>query len=765
MTALPTDSPLAASSAVEPFTSSLEHVLAELERIDWMVRLQVWRARQQGSDDAFRGLTISDHEVDTALDLPLGAPPWAGVPLPPELAGVVSTIETLTQTIQARRRESRRRGIPLRLEWLAKTFDLTRFDIDVLLIALAPEIDLRYERLYAWLQDDVTRRRPSINLTLHLLCNSLRERIEARARFASGAPLLRHLLVSLFSDPPQTHAPLLTQCLKLDDRIAAFLQDEHWQEESSSREGAIDARLTSLAAHVRSSMRLEDLVLSTAVRDQLMGLVQTPDLLSREGLILHLYGPEGVGRETTASAVCHALHLTLLRVDCRALAERSTDKLEPLIHIALREARLLGAALHWTHFDSLWAPEKRSALDTLLRALGDWPGLLLFSGEAPWSKLHGAATDLLRQRRRVSIGLEAADANGRAELWARALKRDVHGQEILLAEDVEVGRIADYFRFTAGQIRDAAISAYTAAALRNPLEPTVLQPTLTMADLWAACRRHGTPHLGTLAQKVATPFTWDDLVMSKDRVDRLREVVHHMRYRSVVLEQWGFSRKLATGRGLTMLFAGAPGTGKTMAAGVVARELELDLYQVDLSSVVSKYIGETEKHLARIFDEAERSQAVLFFDEADALFGKRSEVRDAHDRYANVETSYLLQRVEAYDGVVILASNFARNLDEAFVRRIRFILEFALPDEKERRRIWEQIWPVGVPRAEGLDLNFMAKRFELTGGYIRNIALSAAFLAAAEGGVVNLQHLLHATRREYQKMGKMPDDAMFLYKR
>jgi SpoVK/Ycf46/Vps4 family AAA+-type ATPase len=209
------------------------------------------------------------------------------------------------------------------------------------------------------------------------------------------------------------------------------------------------------------------------------------------------------------------------------------------------------------------------------------------------------------------------------------------------------------------------------------------------------------------------------------------------------------------------MFIGPPGTGKTMTAGIMAHELRLELLQIDLAAVISKYIGETEKQLGRVFDEAEGSGAVLFFDEADALFGKRSEVRDSHDRYANVETSYLLQRIDAYEGMVILATNFSRNLDEAFLRRFQFIVEFTAPAEAERRRIWEGIWPGDVPRAPGLDLDFMAKRFELSGGHIRNIAVAAAFLAAAQGTHVDQHHLLHATKREYQKLGRRIDDALF----
>jgi SpoVK/Ycf46/Vps4 family AAA+-type ATPase len=258
--------------------------------------------------------------------------------------------------------------------------------------------------------------------------------------------------------------------------------------------------------------------------------------------------------------------------------------------------------------------------------------------------------------------------------------------------------------------------------------------------------------------------SWDDLVLQKDRVAKLREICNHARYRGLVLDEWGFERKLSGGKGLSLLFAGPPGTGKTMAAGVMARELGLDLYSIDLSNVVNKYIGETEKQLAKIFDEAERSNAVLFFDEADALFGKRTEVKDAHDRYANIETSYLLQRMEAYQGVAILATNLAQNMDDAFVRRLHFIVDFTVPDERERLRIWQRIWPDGVPRDADVDLGIIARRFELSGGNIRNVALAASFLAAADGTPVGQRHLIHATRREYQKMGRIIDERLFSQK-
>ena len=264
-----------------------------------------------------------------------------------------------------------------------------------------------------------------------------------------------------------------------------------------------------------------------------------------------------------------------------------------------------------------------------------------------------------------------------------------------------------------------------------------------------------------MARKITPEYKWGDIVLPADRLEQLREVCNHVKYRDRVYGKWGFGRKLSLGKGLSVLFAGPSGTGKTMAAEIIAGELGLDLYKIDLSTVVSKYIGETEKNLSRIFIEAETSNAILFFDEADALFGKRSEVKDSHDRYANIENGYLLQRMEEYEGVVILATNFRKNMDEAFVRRLHFTVEFPFPNEEDRRRIWERIWPQDTPKSSALNLDFMARRFELTGGNIRNIALASAFLAADNRNMVDMTHLLHATKREYQKMGKVVSESEF----
>ncbi len=284
---------------------------------------------------------------------------------------------------------------------------------------------------------------------------------------------------------------------------------------------------------------------------------------------------------------------------------------------------------------------------------------------------------------------------------------------------------------------------------------------LTNAGLFAAARAHSNPRLSSLAHKIEPRYGWGDIILPGDQLALLQEIVATVRQRSRVLEDWGLGVKLVPSWGVTVLFAGPPGTGKTMAAEVIANELGLDLYKIDLSSVVSKYIGETEKNLERIFSEAASSNAILFFDEADALFGRRSEVRDSHDRYANIEISYLLQRMEAYDGVTILATNLRANLDEAFTRRLQFAVDFPFPEDADRLRIWQTLLPSEAPYDPHIDWRFFATRFKLAGGNIRNILVSAAYLAASDGGQVTMTHLLHSTRRELQKMGRMIDESQF----
>jgi SpoVK/Ycf46/Vps4 family AAA+-type ATPase len=281
--------------------------------------------------------------------------------------------------------------------------------------------------------------------------------------------------------------------------------------------------------------------------------------------------------------------------------------------------------------------------------------------------------------------------------------------------------------------------------------------------LYAGSRAQSHRNLSDMAVKIDPRYDWNRIILPPDPLSQLREIADRMQHAIRVYDEWGFEGGIANAQGMKVLFAGQSGTGKTMAAEVIANELGLDLFKIDLSAVVSKYIGETEKNLATIFDEAAQSNAILFFDEADALFGKRTEVQDSHDRYANIEVGYLLQRLESYDGIGILATNLRQNIDEAFTRRMDFLVDFPFPEEEYRYRIWQVCFPDDAPLDPAVDFQFLADRYRLSGGNIRNAALAAAFLAAADRSAkINMRHIQGAIRREYQKMGKLLEDDLTL---
>ena len=703
------------------------YLAASLAWLDALLALHIERIRlQRGTtdDDEFRGLYISEADVDTLLT------PRDLLDADPQLADARAAIARAA----AQRARAAATDPTAPLLQLQRRFSLTDLERDVLLICLAPEIDLRYERLFAYAQDDVTRKRPSVDLVLSLLCPSPAARLAARVIFAPDAPLRRHVMVLPFEDG-QRHAPLLAQFLKLDERIVADLLDQP----------AIDPYLLGCAHLVEHPHRLDDLVLPAELIARLRSLISPPRHTGEApaATLVALVGGYGSGRQAIAAALCAELGLPLLAVDAGRLAESGLPPEEAAARI-VREARLRGAVLLLTSMDALLREERllpqRAAL---LEALDGHDGLVFVALEQPWEP-RGA----LRQAIYAQLELPMPSYTEREQLWRARLNGSA-------PDPATLETLASAFRLSGGQIRDAVTAARRLARARGPDAP------ITPADLFAGARAQSSAGLSQLARRVVTPYTWDDIVLPPDQIATLREIAATLRHRRTVYETWGFDGKLASGKGLVVLFAGPSGTGKTMAASIVARDLGLELYAIDLAGVVSKYIGETEKNLDRIFAAARQSNAVLFFDEADAIFGKRSEVKDAHDRYANIEVGYLLQQLEAYDGMVVLATNLRKNIDDAFVRRLHYAIEFPFPEADDRLRIWRGAFPKGAPLAEDVDLPFMAQQFKLAGGNIRNIALAAAFLAAEDGTPIGMVHLVRATRREYQKLGKLVTAAEF----
>ena len=698
-----------------------------LDRLDGLLARAIEAARASfgaGVDgDAYRGLYVSDVETQRLLDRAPGHPSF-------DVSGVDAT--------------------PLHgmgsLVGLGRRFGLSSFELDVLVVALAPELDLRYERLYAYLQDDVTRRRPTVDLALTLLSNTREGRLTRRRHFGAKAPLLRHRLLSLVPDSNQLQPPLLGHYLKIDEPVVRWLLGEP----------VLDPHLSEHCTLVEPAHTLADLPVSAETR-RLLATLAAPPHQDRAVPWPYLRGPRAAGKRRIAEAFAQARGQRLLVVDAsRGLP--SIESFDQALSRLVREAILHDAVLY---LHALRDDAPVTARQVLERLTDHRVTAILAGEQAPPAGSSG--------RPIVEVRVDRFDAEHRRQIWRSelALGSDTRAdgapdETAPQMTDADLEILADRYHLRPGQIAAAVVAARGSAARRvasanGHAGLAEHDPRPTFDELSAAARSQTGDQLAALTQKIEPLYQWDDLVLEPDTLDQLRELSGWVVQRGRVLDGWGFAGKLSQGRGINALFAGPSGTGKTMAAEVIARQLRLDLYRIDLARLVSKYIGETEKNLDQVFTAAHDANAILFFDEADALFGKRSEVRDSHDRYANLEISYLLQKMEQHDGLAILATNLRGNLDESFSRRLAFAIHFPFPDETARLRIWSGVWPSDTPLDDGIDFEMLARRFPLSGGNIKNVALAAAYLAADEGGRIGLLHVIHALRREYQKMGKVLD--------
>ena len=432
----------------EYYTTSLQHILAELERVDLLVQVQVRRARQvHMADSEFQGLCISEQEIDALLKQPVGLPCWASSLSPSPRTEVRTAFDQMAADIGKRKAESARQAVTLRLEELARLFHLTPFDVDTLLICLALELDLRYERLYAYLQDDVTKKRPSVNLVLNLLCPSFEDKLAARDRFNSESPLFKHYLLHLFDDPSHQNPPLLSKYLRVDERVVNYLlgSDE------------IDTRLQTCARLSVSQTCLDDLFLPPDVKHRL-ALLSQDKWASDGGMIFYFQGPYGVGKQSTAEALCHELGIGLLNIDGERLLKAEGLDFNKAAHLAVREALLQGAALYFKGFDGLLADNNRASLETLVHALEDRQGLTFLSGSATWEPM-----DALHNTAFVRIEFPRLHYAEQIQLWASSLNGNT-----LLASDVDLNDLVNKFYFSGGQIQDAAATARNLARWRDP---------------------------------------------------------------------------------------------------------------------------------------------------------------------------------------------------------------------------------------------------------------------------------------------------------
>jgi hypothetical protein len=591
------------------------------------------------------------------------------------------------------------------LSVLANRLGLSAFECDLLLLCIGMELDTRFPALCAQAQHDPAKPYPTFALAFAVLDEPSWDALSPER------PLRYWRLLDIHQPGAQ---PLIGAALSADERVVNFVKGMNY----------LDDRLTPLLSALPPAMLPPS---QRAIADHLLETLQhvpVGDALP----VVQLLGSDGTSKQAIAQTIAAAFGAQAYRLLAELLPSATAEQ-ETLLRLWQRESQLLPLALYLDAAEV----ERGDAAATLVKRFLDRAGGLTFvDAREPWAS---ATTHAL------SVDVAKPTAVEQRTLWQRLLGG---------AAGAQPQRLAGHFDFNLGRIEQIAHAALAAVEQK---------PEALAHALWQGALAHTRPALDQLAQRIEPKAGWDDLKLPDSEMTLLHQIADQVGQRSTVYDDWGFRQRMNRGLSITALFTGESGTGKTMAAEVLAQELGLSLYRIDLSAVVSKYIGETEKNLRKLFDAAEDGGAILFFDEADALFGKRSEVKDSHDRYANIEVNYLLQRLESFRGLAILATNMKGALDTAFMRRLRFVINFPFPGVVERKAIWASVFPAQAATT-ALDFDRLA-RLALTGGSIQGIALNAAFMAAKAGVQIGMPLLLDAARAEYRKLDKPVNEADF----
>lgn len=612
----------------------------------------------------------------------------------------------------------------LPLQLLRTRFHLSERQLRLILCAAAPLLRVDIARIYTFAWGDFATKQPTVGFLTELASDRHTDPLEMLSEFGPESPLIQNRLLLTHDVTTWGHpTPLLHRGVSVPDRIVSWIisdsaelanRDTHWQDS-------------------KPTQRPEDLVLAPQVREQVEAGWLAARTNEHTSPRLILIGPRGVGRRTLWSCLTQSSGQGLLVVDLLRLPTE-----EPLFESALRdiscEAALRGCAMLWRADEFLETESERllRLAGTLRRVATDFRGPLAVTAPraAPWLRR------ALEPMRAIEFPLPAV--REQAAIWRRSLAE-------VGAERGLAGNMVQRFHLAPGVILSAVRKA----------ESQKRDTPLRVEDLCTTIRYQTDHQLSQLAEPFSTTLTWDDMVLPAETLEQIQEIIAHARLREKVFDRWGFRRKVSYGRGLSCLFFGPPGTGKTMMAAILAHTLGREMYRVDLSRVASKWIGETEKNLARVFQEAEQAQVILLFDEADSLFSKRTEVKSSNDRFANMEINYLLQRMESFDGMTILTTNFESSIDEAFRRRLRFRIQFPLPDWQQRAQLWAAMLPMEATVEADIPFEELGQRFEMSGGNIKNAVLKAAFFAAHAGTPITYDLLQLGAVQELQEMGRL----------
>ena len=805
------------------YKTATEHIFDELCLLDSLLEIATSKIKSKISDNddwqnQLNGLYISNEKIDSILQ----SGPKSK--LSEKTFNSVNKILNLKrQEINSKIAESCKQNIYLPLDRLSKSFSLSELEKCTLIICVAPEIDSRYEKIYAFIQDDITKKKPTIDLILNILCNSFEEKISNRKFFSADSPLFKFKILN-FEDEFLSNGVYninkyyglnsFSRVIKVDDYIINYIidilqdpidpkikpfidfvlkndvknidednvLDTHYPNNYYINKNILQNNLKSSINITSNNSLCDDKDTYTVLKEKLKNIIeycsQVTSTAKNDGYIFYLKGEKGIGRKTIIkSIVCNVIEKSLIIMNVSYFLmslNYSSMNFEDLILFFIRQSILCDALIYMDNYDEFfygynslikeqYDDRNSDRLDDFknqylillfIKKLKEFKTKILFlSGEKSWH-ISKSLFEIFGYE--IIINFPKLNYDERKLIW----KKYFAEYKIKEIDDLTLNSLANKFDFTPKQIKNAIVHAINEeiSLQKEKISDSIDLPFLSknfIKELHHGCHIQSNENLSSLANKLIVRHNIEEIVLPPEKKSQLFEILNYVKYKEQIFTNWGFDKKVSLGKGLNILFSGQSGTGKTMAAEIIANELDMEIYKIDLANIVSKYIGETEKKLDRLFKEAKTSNAILFFDEADALFGKRSEVKDAHDRYANIETNYLLQKLEEHREIVILASNLTNNMDNAFIRRINFRIDFPFPDEYNRLNIWKKMFPSFSPVGPDVDYIFLSKQFEITGGAIKNIALGSAFFAAAEkSDFINMKHIIIAVKREYEKMGR-----------
>lgn len=613
-------------------------------------------------------------------------------------------------------------------QYLMQQMQFTEWERFLFLLAFSISYDTKYEKIFARLQGNERESLPTLRLAVFLYQtgNILSGEEIAKAIQKKGQ------LFQYFIDTYETgeYHPMAFQMV-LNNRVCAFLYGRNEPGEDLSR----------LVKIYYFTEPLEPMLIRQDKKKMLSSYIrQSLQNQEKRGMVIQLYGMEGIGKRYLLQSVAQEWQTNLLFVDVEKLLQGNAAEICILLRKIMLESMLLGAIICFTGYPTVGTEESEirktmsQGLGFLLEEIRERYTVSVWLSEEKADFLSKCKLHLLYME------LPVLTAGERACIWKK------YAKELPFSEEIDVGLCANQYVLTIRGIQEVLWDA--------KIHAQIAERKITCEDIREAAGRQVSNRLGGLATFIPSVYTWDDLVISRKQREQMEMICNQVKYQSVVGEEWGFYKKTSYGRGICAMFYGVPGTGKTMAVQVIANELGLQLYRIDLSRMISKYIGETQKNISDLFYQAKNTNALLFFDEADSLFAKRSEVRDSHDRNANAETAHLLQKLEEYDGITILATNFIHNIDEAFKRRIKFMVHFVFPAQEVRLRLWKTILPKALPLEEKIDFEFFAEKFELSGSAIKEILTNAAFCAAAKKRGLRNEDIIVAIRLNFEKSGK-----------